>query len=325
MKAAVLRQANQIEIRQVPIPKNSQEGELIADVKYVGVCKTDQQLMQAGLEKDCILGHEVVCCLPNNSGYFALNNEISCGECSYCVEGLTSHCLNLKELGVNENGGYTEKICAPQNALHAFQFSNPALGVLIEPLSCAVHGLHRILAGLKLLSVTQPKALIIGGGISGTLITYLLHNSPEFQGQISVYDITPKPLPWLEQLEIERIEKPEPDQAHLVVECSGSPGGLGMGFNLVRKGGMVFIYGVPKPDIALPMSPHELFMKEVAVLTSFAGATDSTISTAIEHIKHNETFFEQLLGKFIPLEQLSEELTKWSPQPGTRTVVDLEA
>ena len=324
MKAAVLSQANQIEIRQVSTPTNSQEGELIADVKFVGVCKTDQQLTATGLEKECILGHEVVCSLPNKPGHFALNNEISCGECSYCLEGLTSHCLNLKELGVNENGGYAQKICVPENALHSFNFSNPALGVLIEPLSCAVHGLKRILGSLNLLSVTQPKTLIIGGGISGTLITYLLDHASEFKGNISLYDITTEPLPWLEKLGIERIKKPEPDQYHLIIECSGSPGGLNMAFDLVRKGGAVFIYGVPKQDLALPVSPHELFMREITLLTSFAGATDATITAAIAYLKQDEAFFEKLLGKFIPLEQLSEELTNWSPKPGTRTVVDLE-
>lgn len=325
MKAAVLSKANKIEIRQVPIPKDTQDQELIADVKFVGVCKTDQQLTATGLDKECILGHEVVCTIPNQQGHFALNNEISCGKCSYCLEGLTSHCLNLKELGVNENGGYAEKICVPENSLHSFNFPNPVLGVLIEPLSCAVHGLKRILASLNLLSVTQPKTLIIGGGISGTLITYLLNNSSEYQGQISLYDITPKKLPWLEKLGIKRIEKPNRDQYHLIIECSGSSGGLNMAFDLVRKGGAVFIYGVPKQDLALPVSPHELFMREITVLTSFAGATDSTINTAIEYLKQDEAFFEQLLGKFIPLEKLPNELTNWSPQPGTRTVVDLEA
>lgn len=325
MKAAVLSQANQIEIRQIPLPNHTQDGELIADVEFVGVCKTDQQLTATGLDRDCILGHEVVCRVSDRAGHFCLNNEISCGQCSYCQEGLTSHCLHLKELGVNQDGGYTEKIAVPKNALHPFQFSNPALGVLIEPLSCAVHGFNRIIASLNLLPVAQPKILIIGGGISGTLITYLLHHAPEFPGQISLYDITPNPLPWLDRLGIERIEPPEPDRVHLIIECSGSPGGLGVAFKLVRKGGLVFIYGVPQPNVNLPLSPYELFMQEVTVLTSFAGATDATISTAIATIQKDEAFFETLLGKFIPLEQLPQELTNWSPQPGTRTVVDLQA
>lgn len=325
MKAAVLYGPNQVEIREVSAPTLAQEGEVMADVEFVGVCKTDQQLTAEGLESELILGHEVVCQLPDEEGYFALNNEISCGQCSYCQEGLTSHCQNLQELGVNQHGGYAEKIGVPRKSLHHFDFRNPALGVLIEPLSCAVRGVGRILAAANLLPVSRPTILVIGGGLSGALISYLLTHSSDFEGEIKLYDITKMPIPWAEKLAIERVEEPEEDKAHLVVECSGSPGGLATALRVVRKAGVVCIYGVPKPGIALPVSPHELFMREIAVLTSFAGATDKTMGSAIAHIKSDEAFFEQLLGRVIPLEKLPEELTNWSPQPGTRTLVDIDA
>lgn len=325
MKAAVLYGANKVEIRDVPAPANAQNSEVIADVEFVGVCKTDQQLTAAGLDAERILGHEVVCRLPHEKGHFALNNEISCGRCTYCVEKLTSHCLNLQELGVNHDGGYAQKIRAPRKSLHPFDFQNPALGVLVEPLSCAVRGVGRILAAANLLPVSRPTTLLIGGGLSGALISYLLTHSPNFDGEIYLYDISKAPLPWVDRLGIQRVQVLEEDKAHLVLECSGSPEGLATALRVVRKAGMVCIYGVPKKGISLPVSPHELFMREIAVLTSFAGATDQTMGTAIEHIKRDEAFFEQLLGRLIPLEKLPTELTSWSPQPGTRTVVDMGA
>ncbi|CAD5967062.1 Threonine dehydrogenase family Zn-dependent dehydrogenase [Planktothrix tepida] len=325
MKAAVVYGVNQVEIREVSTPTHVQDGEVIADVEFVGVCKTDQQLTMMGLEQERILGHEVVCRLPAQKGHFALNNEISCGQCTYCQEQLTSHCLNLQELGVNEDGGYAEKIRTPRKSLHPFELNNPALGVLIEPLSCAVRGTSRILAATNLLSVSRPKTLIIGGGLSGVLISYLLTHSPNFDGEIDLYDITQAPLPWVDRLGIQRVDEPEPDQAHLIVECSGSPEGLATALRLVRKAGIVCIYGVPKPEISLPISPHELFMREITVITSFAGATDHTMGAAIAYIKRDEQFFEQLLGRIIPLEKLPTELTVWCPQPGTRTVVDMNA
>lgn len=325
MKAAVLSAANQIEIREVSTPSHIQDGEVIADVEFVGVCKTDQQLTMAGLNEERILGHEVVCQLPTEKGHFALNNEISCGQCTYCREQLTSHCLNLQELGVNKDGGYAEKIRAPRKSLHSFELNNPALGVLIEPLSCAVRGASRILAATNLLSVSRPKTLIIGGGLSGVLISYLLTHSPNFDGEIDLYDITKAPLPWVDRLGIQRVEVPEPDRAHLIVECSGSPDGLATALRLVRKAGIVCIYGVPKQGISLPISPHEIFMREITVISSFAGATDQTMGAAIACIKRDEQFFEQLLGRIIPLEKLPSELTGWNPQPGTRTVVDMNA
>lgn len=325
MKAAVLYGPNQVEIRHVTTPNLPQEGEVIAEVEFVGVCRTDQQLTAAGLDCERILGHEVVCQLPHEQGHFALNDEISCGQCSYCQEGLTSHCQNLQELGVNQDGGYAEKICVPRKALYRFEFGNPALGVLIEPLSCALRGVERIQAATNLLSISQPTTLVIGGGLSGALISYLLTHSPNNECNIKLYDINKMPIPWAEKLGIERVGEPEKGKAHLVVECSGSPAGLTTALQVVRNAGIVCIYGVPKAGISLPVSPHELFMREIAVLTSFAGVTDKTIAKAIAHIKGDEAFFEQLLGRAIPLEKLPEELTHWNPQPGTRTIVDMGA
>ena len=92
-----------------------------------------------------------------------------------------------------------------------------------------------------------------------------------------------------------------------------------------RRGGIVCIYGVPKQGISLPVSPHELFMREITAISSFAGATDQTMGAAIAYIKRDEKFFEQLLGRIIPLEKLPTELTVWCPQPGTRPVVEMNA
>ena len=323
MKAVVLSAPNQVQVQVMPEPKTTQAGESIANVEFVGVCKTDQQLTTLGSEKDLVLGHEVVCRLPGSENYLALNNEISCGHCSYCAEGLTSHCLNLHELGVNEHGGYAEKIRAPQTALHPFSLNNPMLGIMIEPLSCAVRGVSRIITASKLLSVERPTVFVIGGGISGALVSYLLTNSDDFQGDLCLYDISPAPIPWAERLGIQRLENLEPDLVHVVVECSGSATGLATAFQIVRKAGLVCIYGVPKPDLNLPIAAHDLFSHEITVLTTFAGVTQETMAAAIAALQQDEAFFEQLLGQKISLQQLPEVLTSWSPQPGTRTVVDL--
>lgn len=323
MKAVVLSAPNQVQVQAIPEPQTTQAGESIANVEFVGVCKTDQQLTSLGSAEDLVLGHEVVCRLPGSADYFALNNEISCSHCSYCAEGLTSHCLNLRELGVNENGGYAEKIRTPQTALHPFNLNNPMLGIMIEPLSCAVRGVSRIITTSRLLSVERPTVFVIGGGVSGALVSYLLTRSDEFDGDIYLYDINPSPIPWAERLGIRRVENLELDVGHVIVECSGSSVGLATAFEVVRKAGLVCIYGVPKPGLDLPLSAHDLFSREITVITTFAGATEETMAAAIAALQQDEAFFEQLIGQKIGLQHLPETLTSWSPQPGTRTVVDL--
>ncbi len=324
MKAAMLQDANRVEICDLPNPIATQADEVVADVQYVGICKTDEQLTREGQMKGVVLGHEVVCQLPEQVGYFALNNELSCGVCSYCREGVTSHCTELRELGVNEHGGYAEQICVPQSSLYKFEFQNPLLGVLVEPISCAVRGIERILSALKLLPVSSPNVLVIGGGMSGTLISYLLAQSPQFDGSLFLHDISTAELAWTKQVAIERLAEPLQDHAHLVVECSGSVAGLATAMRVVRRAGMVCVYGVPEADCPLPIAAHDLFMREITVLTSFAGATVQTMQQAIAYISKDESFFEGLLGRQISLQELPEQLIHWGPLPGTRTVVMLE-
>lgn len=323
MKAAVLLAPNQVKIQDFPTPEVKNPGEVIATVKFVGVCKTDHQLTCEGVKQETILGHEVVCQLPNEEEYFALNNEISCGKCTYCEEGLTSHCLELKELGINNPGGYAEKMLTPRDRLYPFEFKNPILGTLVEPLTCAVHAAERIMSSVSLLSVSNPTTFVIGGGISGCFVSYLLSKVYAFSGNISLYDTAKSPITWAENLGIQRLKEPMPRQAHLVIECSGYESALINAFSLVRNAGAVCIYGVPSVDISLPLSPQELFFREIMVFASFAGVTDKTIAIAIQAIKNDEAFFEQLLGWLIPLEKLPTALTSWSPKSGTRTVVVL--
>jgi L-iditol 2-dehydrogenase len=324
MKAAVVYGANRVEIRDVSAPMVSQEGDVLADVQYVGICKTDEQLTAVGLASERILGHEVVCTLREEQYCYALNNEVPCGQCTYCLEGLTSHCDSLQEIGINCDGGYAQQICAPRNSLYPFEFQNPALGVLIEPLSCALRGVTRIRKALRLLPISKPDILILGGGVSGSLIAYLLSHSLDSIGSIRLYDISESSLKWTNHLPIDRVREPEPDRAHIVIECSGSQDGLETAMRVVRKAGIVCLYGVPKPETSFPISSHELFLREITVLTSFAGATEKTINSAIAYIKRDESFFSSLMGRMIPLEDLPSELISWNPRPGTRSVVDMQ-
>jgi L-iditol 2-dehydrogenase len=322
MRAAVLVGPRKVLIQQLPRPTAGFSGEVVAEVRYVGVCRTDLQLAAHGLEEARVLGHEVVCRAPGEAGFFALNNEVSCGHCTYCREGLTSHCSNLRELGINEHGGYAEWLRAPRRQLHPFAFENPILGVLIEPLSCALRAEHRLRQFLALVSTGRPSVLIVGGGVSGALLSYLLSRWVE-RPWLQLFEISEALLPWTVGLDLQRVDVPPEGSAHWAIECTGTPGGRLVAFQAARMAGLVCLYGVPCDEASIPVTARELFHRELTVLTSFAGTTDGTMRSAIEIIQKDEPFFERLIGRLVPLERLETELVDWNPVPGTRTVVDL--
>jgi len=322
MQAAVLEGSHKITIHSLPQPTATSADEVVAQVRHVGLCRTDFQLSARGEDKGLVMGHEVVCQIPGDSGYYALNNEVSCGQCSYCQQGFSSHCENLWELGINAPGGYAQWLLTPRRQLYPLTFSNPVLGTLVEPLSCAIHAEQRLQTIVPMLTTTKELVVfIVGGGISGALLSYLVSqwsSSPK----LLLHDIAETEFPWMEALDIERITEPPEQAVHLSIECSGSSGGRQTAFRAVRKGGAVCLYGVPNKQASLPISADELFQRELIVLTSFAGATDTTVKTAIKHIHNNELFFSRLIGRIIPLQGLPKALTEWSPIHGTRTVMD---
>ena len=123
-------------------------------------------------------------------------------------------------------------------------------------------------------------------------------------------------------LEVEQVDAPRPGSAHVVVECSGSAGGLAAAFEAVRPAGVVCLVGMPEGQ-ALPLAPGVLFRQELVVLASFAGTSERTMAEAVCCLEQDEGFFRSLLGHVIPLEEVGPALVEWRPRPGTRTVVAL--
>ncbi|MGX2993338.1 alcohol dehydrogenase catalytic domain-containing protein [Streptomyces sp. JNUCC 64] len=338
MRAAVLLAPGELAVRRVPRPTAPAPHEVVAEVHYTGICRTDLHLSARAAHAPVVLGHEVVCRIPGEDGYHALNNELSCGGCDPCRDGETSHCVHLVELGVHRDGGFAQWIRAPRAQLQPLALRNPVLGVFTEPLSCALRA-ERRLRRLRPRAPSRPwSALVIGGGVSGALVARLLSRWPD-RPRIRLLDPVPAELPWLDGTDgtdglgalgppdgpggpgVRRVAAPE-GPSQLVVECTGTPEGTATAFDAVAPTGTVCLYGVPEPDVPLPRTPDELFRAEVTVLPSVAGATPATMRAAADLIRRDEAFFTRLLGRRVPLERLPAELADWRPRPGTRTVVE---
>ena len=177
--------------------KDVRHGEVewpVWNVHAAGICRTDVLLTRYPSHTPVVLGHEVVC-RDAQGHFYALNNEVVCGACSYCCEGKTSHCCHLRELGVNEHGGFAETVRAPRENLIPFDGTDPRIGILIEPLACAMHAVDRLVIVLGLHSVSVPRVLIQGSGVSGKLIAYVLR---ALHPKLSIYlfDTKPDAMAW---------------------------------------------------------------------------------------------------------------------------------
>lgn len=121
------------------------------------------------------------------------NSEL-CGECSYCLRGQELFCENFEAHGVTLDGGFAEycaypgKLCIWQTfsfdrfwvgsiANNVFKIKNLSNvnATLIEPASCAVHGIDRLAAA------AGSSILLFGAGPTG-LVSPRSHHNRELLG-----------------------------------------------------------------------------------------------------------------------------------------------
>ncbi|HEY9828579.1 MAG TPA: alcohol dehydrogenase catalytic domain-containing protein, partial [Stenomitos sp.] len=107
----------------LPIPEPA-AGEALVKVIQAGVCNTDVELMRGYYPYQGILGHEFVGIVVQGSADLVgqrVVGEINavCGQCQFCLRGLSSHCQARSVLGiVNRNGAFAEYLCLPEQNLH---------------------------------------------------------------------------------------------------------------------------------------------------------------------------------------------------------------
>ncbi|WP_413736163.1 zinc-binding dehydrogenase [Sodalis sp. RH21] len=287
-------------------------------VCYCGICKTDRLLAWSTGTEGLVLGHEVVC-RDGRGHYYALNNEINCGNCDYCREKLTSHCRHLYELGVTHHGGFANWLSAPPHSLYLLPLRDARLGMLAEPLACAIHGVGRLCIALALQQVAEPRILIIGSGVAGKMLAHLLYH--RITARLTLCDIDAEAMAWARNTSIECRSTPFHEHYHVVIECSGGQGSLALALSAVRRAGAVMIYGIPDSGEALPIPMRDIFNRELTLLASMAGCTQETFSEAIRYLEQHQAFFATLLGRQVSLQQLPGELLHNAPQAGTRSWV----
>jgi threonine dehydrogenase-like Zn-dependent dehydrogenase len=288
-------------------------------VVCAGVCGTDRLLVRRPVRPGTTLGHEVVCA-DGGGRIYALNNEIPCGRCRYCREGLASHCLHLLELGVNRDGGFSRELRAPAASLHPIRVRDPRTGILVEPMACALHGAER-LGGILAGSAVPPRILLLGAGVSGRLLAFALRQGLP-AAELSVHDAWIQVPDWARPIGVHPLGRVPAARFHAVAECSGTGAGIRAAFRAVRRAGTVLLYGIPPAGLPLPASAGELFARELAVIVSRAGCDGPTFARALALVEAREEALAPILGRTVGLRGLPEELLRGRPLPGTRTLVD---
>jgi 2-desacetyl-2-hydroxyethyl bacteriochlorophyllide A dehydrogenase len=175
MKALFLEGPGEINIKEIPYPEQ-REGYAIVKMTAASICGSDISAYRGhgqAIPYPLILGHEAVGIveqIDNNEygiqkgDFVILDPYLYCNTCYPCSLGRTNCCEHLKVLGVQTDGAMREYISHPNHLLRKIPDNiPPELAPLAEPLTIALHGLHR--AKLK----KNEHVAIIGAGPIGLL------------------------------------------------------------------------------------------------------------------------------------------------------------
>ncbi|MBC7187017.1 MAG: zinc-dependent alcohol dehydrogenase family protein [Calditrichaeota bacterium] len=314
MRAVVIQGPGRVGVEQVPPPAPG-PGEVLIRVKACGLCGTDVHLYRGEYlgSYPLIPGHEasgeVAGVGPGVTGLapgerVALEPNISCGSCRFCLTNQQNFCHNWSAVGVTRPGAMAEYVVAP--AANCFAIGDLAYeaAAFMEPLSCVLHGLDQV--------SVEPgdRVLLFGAGPIGLLLIQVLMALGA--SQVTVIERSPRRRQSAAQLGASAFpavteqlaERAAADEFDLVVEATGDPGLIGETLRLARKGGRVLLFGVPPASSTATIEPFLIFRKGLRVVGSYTSRRNSIAALRLQQAGRVRT--EGLVTHRLPLEKFAE-------------------
>lgn len=339
MKAMVLRAPSDL-VETVVDDATASAEEVLVRVTHSGVCGTDLKIYRGGIPVSYprIMGHEMigivesVAAVDGGPGYCVgdrviVNPVLNCGQCFYCRAGQENLCPNGGLLGRDLDGGFSELVSAPQEAVFQLpeQISNDC-APLIQVMTTCHHAQQ--LAGMQ----AGETVVVIGLGVSGQLHVQLAKAS----GAAQVIGITGSAMrrSLAEQLGADQTFAPSEDVdneirkltdgrgADVVIDCAGSMATLKQAIELARPGGRLLLFGIYTDEIGrLPF--YQLYFKELAV-TNARAAKASDYPACIDFVLDGTVDLDSMISHVLPLSQLEQAIRMLDERDDARMKVILD-
>jgi L-iditol 2-dehydrogenase len=308
MTAAVLYGREDMKIERVDIPSVA-EDEVLVRVEVALTCGTDLKVWKQGshprmIEPPALFGHELAGVIEERGS--AVNRGVSqgmrvvpsnsapCNVCLYCRKGRPNLCEDL----LFNNGAYAEYIRIPgrivrQNMLEIPDHVSFLDAAMVEPLACVLRGVHEIeiqpgetvvvvgcgpigLKFIRILSGRQVRVIALGKRKSQV-------DAAERLGAVAAFDVAKieNPVSLVRQLTDGGLG------ADAVIEAVGSPTTWQWALEMVRKGGIVNLFGGCPQGTEVKFDPAALHYSEITIKSTFHH-TPTFIREALDTIVRGE-------------------------------------
>ena len=318
MKAAVLKDAGELVIEDVPEPQIADD-EVLVKVAACGICGSDLHLYKHGsLSPNLRIGHETAGTVAEIGkkvkGFgagdrVAVLGRVPCGECHWCVRGRHHVCPTRLDV----RGGFSEYVAVKPQMLaplpEEISFRQAAVA---EPMAVSLHG-------IRLAQITPSDGVVVtGAGPIGLFATALLRDigvrglvvSEPSEKRREIASI------WADRV-VDPIAEDSADAARealdpgpdALVECSGQAAVLEEAFGMIGFAGRILLLGACLESINL--NPASMLVKETAFQGSY-GCDMVEFSHCIELIASGKVDVDPIISGAVSLDELPNAFEKLS-------------
>lgn len=278
MLQEVMTEPGKIEFRKIAIPKIS-DNDVLIKVEEIGICGSDIHVNHGThpfTKYPVTQGHEVAGEVVDKGknvndlkvgDKVTIEPQIACGKCYPCRHGKYNLCEELRVMGFQTTGTASEFFAANQKNVtllpENMSFED---GAMLEPLSVAVHAVHK--GG----DMIGKRIVVIGAGPIGNLVAQSAKGLSA--KAVMLTDVSDYRLNLAKELGIDYCVNTRDksfsdavtecfgsDKADIIYDCAGNDTTIDQAIQTARKGSKIILVAVfadiAKVDLAV-LNDHEL-------------------------------------------------------------------
>jgi len=262
-----------------------------------------------------VLGHEMVGTVVAGSAPWRgcrVVAEINspCRTCDLCLGGLSSHCRRRTVMGIlGRDGCFADLVSVPEDNLHAVPDNvSDEEAVFTEPLAAAYQVIQQVPVE------AGTRVVVLGSGRLGLLVAQVLAATG---CDLLVVGRNDQTLAACEKkgIQAERIDRfvPRADR-DVVVECTGSPDGVGLAIPMLRPRGTLVLKSTCVAGA--PINLSRIVVNEIRVIGSRCGP----FPEALGALARKAVDVRSMIARAVPIEQALDAFDL-ADQPGILKVL----